>query len=426
MATFDVTLFGRSLAELFSGNKRGSAEDRIHTTDGRIGDAISAEADNFDYDYIDPKTALKCATVSTAVKIVSSGLGQVEFSSPQVAANRLLHKPNLEQTQFDFISSVIHDLLVYGNAFTQVMRHENQQVHSLLPLDPDLVTIYINEFNRPFYKVTNYEDHLGEFDVIHFRDHSTHGIKGEGRIQGCASRIHALIEADHAMARDFKNGHDSMNLVTPKVATETSARKKTGDDLKTNTIEKKERIVVMGIPMDVHEFKRSNNSDMDLRALRKDLIAEIAAHFQIPPFKLGGSADTKYANYSAGLSALYRDTYAPLLRNMKQRLEIALSTDTTLVEINFNEAAIVTGDLATSSGITTQSYQGKWMTFNEARELNGYTRIKPGDEAYEEWMDKFQEPSNGPAPAPIDPRLPGDRSGETTDDGDLSDLPEEE
>ena len=420
MAFERIRQFGTSLADLFAPGRDAASRGLVVVeSNGKL--TRSDTGAKLTKERISAQDALANATVSNSLQLVASGLAQVPFSASTDLVDMLLKNPNPDQTQEQFIYAIVWDMLLFGDAFYQIVRGENQQPQRLIPHDPEKVKIKVNDMNRPIYEIQGFTDALPETEMIHFRDRPTHGLRGEGRVQGCADLIKALSECNRLITKEFKNGFNIPMLFEEVAGARADFDKKEFyKDLADNYegLLKGESALIIPNGLKRIEPQRMKPSDMDLRELRKHLIEEIAAHFAVPPFKVGGSANTKYANYSSALAALYRDTYAPLLRSIKQRLEKALSTNRTPVTVQIDESAILTGDIATAFGVAGQG--NSFLTINEQRELCGYKRIEEGDPRYEERYDQI---SKAPAPAP----QPLDRSDETpTDDGDMSDLPDDD
>jgi HK97 family phage portal protein len=154
-------------------------------------------------------------------------------------------------------------------------------------------------------------------------------------------------------------------------------------------------------------IKGSTPADADLRELRGALINEIAALFRVPASLVGGQSE-KYSNVTARLASMYRDSFAPIIISIEQAFtNNLLSNGNTL---RFDVGSLVKGDLATQITLATQAVAGGIITPNEARVFIGYPEI--------EGLDEVQA-----APQAVPPDA--DRSGEeTTDDGNMADMPD--
>ena len=96
----------------------------------------------------------------------------------------LLHdQPNPEMTSFVFRETLMAHLLIYGNAYAQIIRNGRGEVMGLYPLMPDKIKADRDERNRLIYKYSRYDEQNPNFreqgDVVLYADEVLH-IPGLG------------------------------------------------------------------------------------------------------------------------------------------------------------------------------------------------------------------------------------------------------
>lgn len=377
---------------------------------------------------ITTENALKNPTVLSCVNLISQGIAQLDWGvhdsddvfMPDNMLNGILNRPNAFQTTYEFKAAIIRDMLVSGNSFTRVVRAANGRVISLIPMDPEDVSLSANAFGIPLYKHKSFGD-LTAQDVIHVRDISSHNIGGESRVLLAAERIAALNAADLLMGETFENGVSVNYSVELDGSMDDTTRKNLYEQLKTAFGRGGSRrggvAVIEGGSMNA--MKGSTPADADLRELRGMLINEIAALFRVPASMVGGTGNETFNNVTARLASLYRDTYQPLITNIEQ----AFSNNLTLTgnRIAFDVGNLVKGDLASQVTIASTAVAGlAIMTQNEARVFIGLPEISEeeydllGAAAVEE-IDVVEEEPTAPEQVGTD-----DRRGENnTDEGNL-------
>jgi len=366
---------------------------------------------------------LKNATVLSCVNVIAQGIAQLPWElwsgDNKVGANQLnavLKRPNSFQTGYEFKAAMVKDLLVYGNSFTRVVRASNGRVIEMIPINPDDMSVSANNFGIPVYRHATFGTMLNK-EVIHVRDVATHDVTGLSRVMCAAERIGALNAADQLMSETFANGVSINYSVEMAASLDDTSREALYKQLKASFGAGGSRrggiAVLEGGKMT--SMKGATPADADLRALRTHLINEIAALFRVPASLVGGAADEKYSNVSARLASMYRDTFAPLLYNIEQAFTHNLTTGA--LDIRFDAGSMIKGDLASQVTVASLAVAGSAiMTPNEARVFIGLPRIEG------EGMDEVGYVAEPPEP----PAQPGDREGEeTTDDGNLGDMPDE-
>ena len=114
--------------------------------------------------------AMDCATVANCVLLVGQAVARLVFESPDRPLQRLLSKPNDWQSRTDFMSGLVHSVLMYGNGYM----HRPEIGASLL--DPGTVTVHPGPTGRPRYHAGGRV--YGTREVVHFRDLTAPDNKG--------------------------------------------------------------------------------------------------------------------------------------------------------------------------------------------------------------------------------------------------------
>ena len=147
------------------------------------------------------------------------------------------------------------------------------------------------------------------------------------------------------------------------------------------------------------QLSAGSASDTDLRALRQDLIREIASTFGVPPFSVGGAGDTKFSNVVARHSQQNQNGVLPLAYSFAERLGLAYGT-----EVSFDPERLLQGDFLHTAEVATKAAGGAVMTPAQAA-----ARYFGLDLSGIEGADKLR--SGG------DTSADGDRRDERPDDG---------
>lgn len=359
------------------------------------------------------EAARRNATVSACVDSIARSVAQLRFTAADRPmngpVNRLLQRPNDWMAPYPYWHGVVEDMMFHGNAVSRLVRGSSTgRPQFFVPLDPEYLAVSTDDLGRPLYKSIEYSGALGRKDVIHVRDAGGHGLWGASRIQKAGRRIMALNYADELIQDTFENGITAQYWVEleGRIGAEGGAKALGSTILKAFGRKGSRRggVMVMDPNQRLHKMEGLKPADAELRALRQDLIREIAAQFGTPPFRVGGTGDTKYSNFSASMLTFYRDTIVPVVTNIVQAYTLALGT-----EIRCDTSGLLEGDLKTQIDTALRGAGVPVITPNEGRQMAGYERIEGRPE-----LDEIQ--LNG-STAEMPPGE-GDRAGETpTDDG---------
>ena len=386
--------FFKSIASAVLGNRRGYVASSFAYATSATSGLANTE-----------RLVRDCPTVLACVQTVARTIGELDIEASDSAVQRLIENPNKWQTRYEFIHGLVFDLLLHGNAYIRVLKTSGGRRLQLVPEDPKNVRVEWADDRTDVKYTMTYEGSEVYFtsgDIVHIRDVPSNDILSVSRVQMTRPRIEALISADRLIADTFRFGGSlgySVEIPSKLTPEETESL---GEAMVQNFVgeggqSKRNGIVVIPGGGKVVKHEGMTPADADLRELRQDLIREIAGVFGVPPFIAGGTGDTKYANVTARLQAMYRDAIAPIVSNLEERLSKAMGG-----KVEFMIEDLLTGDLATQITSATMAAGGPILTPNESREILGKEPIEG------EGMDEVR--ANGMTPTPDE--LPHGRDGE--------------
>jgi len=136
----------------------------------------------------------------------------------------LLHdEPNPEMTSFVFRETLMTHLLLFGNAYAQILRNGRGDVLGLYPLMPNRMTVERDDAGRLFYRYMRYDNEaladqnsmviLSPEDVLHIPGLSYDGLVGLSPIAACRNAIGSGLAADAYSSRYFANGAAPMGVL---------------------------------------------------------------------------------------------------------------------------------------------------------------------------------------------------------------------
>jgi len=144
---------------------------------------------------VDDQNAMQIVAVYACVRVLSEAVAQLPLHVYQYTDNGkervpkhplyfLLHdQPNPEMTSFVFRETLTSHLLLYGNAYAQIIRNGRGEVIGLYPLMPDKMKVDRDDKGRLIYKYSRYEEQNPNFkkqgEIILYSDEVLH-IPGLG------------------------------------------------------------------------------------------------------------------------------------------------------------------------------------------------------------------------------------------------------
>ena len=216
----------------------------------------------------------------------------------------LLHdEPNPEMTSFVFRETLMTHLLLWGNAYAQIIRNGKGEVVAMYPLMPDRMRVDRDEHGRLYYEyqvqdsdaptMKNGTVILKPYDVLHIPGLGFDGLVGYSPIAMAKNAIGLAIATEEYGSKFFANG------ATPGGLLEYPGTVKNPDAVR-ESWEKgfsqgnSHKIAVLEEGMKYTPISISPNEAQFLET-RKFQINEIARIFRIPPHML---ADLEKASFS--------------------------------------------------------------------------------------------------------------------------------
>ena len=119
---------------------------------------------------VNERTALQTTAVYACVRILSETIASLPLhvyryteggktKDTEHALYTLLHdEPNPDMTSFVFRETLMSHLLIWGNAYSQILRDRSGQVIGLYPLLPDQMSVHRSEKGKLFYVYNRFEE----------------------------------------------------------------------------------------------------------------------------------------------------------------------------------------------------------------------------------------------------------------------------
>ena len=303
----------------------------------------------------------------------------------------LLHdEPNPEMTSFVFRETLMTHLLLWGNAYAQIIRNGKGEVVALYPLMPNRMTVDRDENRRLYYKYyrgndeairsKEYEIILSPYDVLHIPGLGFDGLVGYSPIAMAKNAIGLAIATEEYGAKFFANG------AAPSGVLEHSGTLKNPDKVRESWnatfggSHNANKVAVLEEGMKYTPISISPEQAQFLET-RKFQINEIARIFRVPPHMVGDLEKSSFSNIEQQSLEIVKYTLEPWLVRWEQSMVRSLLTPSEKREyfIKFNVDGLLRGDYASRMSGYATARQNGWMSANDIRELENLDRI-PAEE----------------------------------------------
>lgn len=301
----------------------------------------------------------------------------------------LLHdEPNPEMSSFVFRETMMTHLLLWGNAYAQIIRNGKGEVIALYPLMPNRMSVDRDASGNLYYSYTRYSDDaptmngvavtLRPSDVLHIPGLGFDGLVGYSPIAMAKNAIGMAIACEEYGAKFFANGaapggvlEHPGTIKDPQKVRESwnAAYQGSSNSHRVAVLEEGMKYQPIGISPEQAQFLET----------RKFQINEIARIFRVPPHMVGDLEKSSFSNIEQQSLEFVKYTLDPWVIRWEQAISRALlrSDEKKQYFSKFNVDGLLRGDyVSRMSGYATARQNG-WMSANDIRELENLDRIPP-------------------------------------------------
>ena len=303
----------------------------------------------------------------------------------------LLHdEPNPEMSSFVFRETLMTHLLLWGNAYAQIIRNGKGEVIALYPLMSDRMTVDRDRDGKLYYEYTVSTDdaptvkgtvvRLKPSDVLHIPGLGFDGLVGYSPIAMAKNAIGMAIACEEYGAKFFANGAAPGGVLEHPGTIKDPGRVReswqstfggSGNANKIAVLEEGMKYTPIGISPEQAQFLET----------RKFQINEIARIFRVPPHMVGDLEKSSFSNIEQQSLEFVKYTLEPWLVRWEQSIQRTLLSpeEKKCYFAKFNVEGLLRGDYASRMTGYATARQNGWMSANDIRELENMDRI-PAEE----------------------------------------------
>ncbi len=300
--------------------------------------------------------------------------------------NLLHNEPNPEMTSFVFRETMMTHLLLYGNAYAQIIRRANGQVVSLYPLLPNKMSVERDDNSVLFYRYRRYNEENPNFkdkgeiilrreDILHIVGLGFDGLIGYSPIAMARNAIGLSIACEDFGNNFFANGaRPSGILKTPTLIKDPQKLQESWQSMYGGANAGKVAILEEGM---TYESISIPPEDAQFLQTRKFQIAEIARIYRVAPHLIGDLERATFSNIENQSLEFVKYTLDPYVVRWEQALckSLLLPSEKSRYFIKFNVDGLMRGDYASRMQGYATARQNGWLSTNDIRELENLNPI---------------------------------------------------
>ena len=348
---------------------------------------------------VNERTAMQMTAVYSCVRILSEAIAGLplhvykynENGGKEKAVDHplyfLLHdEPNPEMTSFVFRETLMTHLLLWGNAYAQIIRNGKGEVVALYPLMPDRMTVNRASNGQLYYEYQVSKDDaptvngstvlLKPSDVLHIPGLGFDGLVGYSPIAMAKNAIGMAIACEEYGAKFFANGANPSGVLEHPGTLKDPGRVRDSWNSAFGGSGNAHKVAVLEEGLKYTPISISPNEAQFLET-RKFQIDEIARIFRVPPHMVGDLEKSSFSNIEQQSLEFVKYTLDPWVSRWEQAIARSLfsQTEKTTYFIKFNVDGLLRGDYQSRMNGYATARQNGWMSANDIRELENLDRI---------------------------------------------------
>ena len=341
---------------------------------------------------VNEHSAMQMTAVYACVRILSESIASLPVHLYQYESEgnkakavkhplyRILHdEPNPEMTSFVFRETLMTHLLLWGNAYAQIIRNGKGEIIGLYPLMPNRMTVDRDSNGQIIYQyqMQDSDAHTGKSgsvtlrpsEVLHVPGLGFDGLVGYSPIAMAKNAIGLSIATEEYGAKFFANGATPGGILefpgtvkNPESIRESWNKGFSGSNAhKVAILEEGMKYTPISISPEQAQFLET----------RKFQIDEIARIFRVPPHMVGDLEKSSFSNIEQQSLEFVKYTLEPWIIRWEQSLNRALLTEKEKPDyfVKFNVDGLLRGDYQSRMNGYAIARQNGWMSANDIRSL---------------------------------------------------------
>lgn len=304
---------------------------------------------------------------------------------------KILHdEPNPEMSSFVFRETLMTHLLLWGNAYAQIIRNGKGEVIALYPLMPNKMSVDRDDKGQIYYTYNRSNDEaatmngttvrLNATDILHIPGLGFDGLVGYSPIAMAKNAIGMSIACEEYGAKFFANGATPGGVLEHPGTIKDPSKVRDSWQAAFGGSSNSSKVAVLEEGMKYTPISISPEQSQFLET-RKFQINEIARIFRVPPHMVGDLEKSSFSNIEQQSLEFVKYTLDPWVIRWEQSISRALLRDTEKTElfVKFNLDGLLRGDYQSRMSGYAIGRQNGWMSANDIRELENLDLIKDED-----------------------------------------------
>lgn len=340
---------------------------------------------------VNERSAMQMTAVYACVRVLSEAVACLPLHLYRYTANGgkekatdhplyyLLHdEPNTEMSSFVFRETLMTHLLLWGNAYAQIIRNGKGEIVGMYPLKPDKMAVNRAEDSSIFYtyQSDNGQVNLSYRDVFHVPGLGFDGLVGYSPIAMAKNAIGLAIAAEEYGSKFYANGAAPSGVLEHPGTLKDPAKLREAWQSTFGGSSNANKVAVLEEGMKYSPIS-INPQEAQFLETRKFQINEIARIFRVPPHMIGDLEKATFSNIEEQSLEFVKYTLQPWLVRWEQSVsrKLLAKQEKGIYFARFNVDGLLRGDYASRMTGYSVGIQNGFMSPNDVRMLENLDMI---------------------------------------------------
>lgn len=348
---------------------------------------------------VTPDAALKMTAYLAGVRLISENVASLpkkvlvgsdrglvaDYESPVYRAINV--RPNAYTNPFDFWFTMLAWFLNRGNAYAWIQVDPDTKQVELHQVHPDYVTVTVVKGHK-WFRVQHPDGDFAflngewpDYRMLHFMQFTLDGIVGINPVMYNAIALNKGLALEKFIADYFAKGGDKRAVM--------EMENSLGDDAYARFMKHFQAGGTGGTPLLEYgiKYKQLGVDPVTSALIESEVfsIDDIARMLNIPPHMLAEMSHSTFSNIEHQTIQFVQYTLRPIVKRFEVELETKLFPRKGN-DVKFVLDGLLRGDTQARTAYYHQAVLDGWLSRNEARELEGFTKI--------DGLDDFLYPQN--------------------------------
>lgn len=349
---------------------------------------------------VDEKSAMQISTVYACVRLLAESIAGLPLHLYRYTGNNgekekaidhplykvLYRQPNPEMTSFSFRETLMTSLLLWGNAYAQIIRDGRNGIVEMYPLLPENVEVDRDANGQIYYIYHAYTDevpgennkdiYLSYEDVFHIPGLGFNGLIGFSPIAMMKNSLGTTLAVEKYGAAFFRNGAQPSGVLEHPGVLKDPAKIRENWSAVYGGANNAHKVCVLEEGM-TYKAISLPPEDSQFLETRKFTVDEICRIFRVPPHLVQDLEHATYSNIEHQSIDFVQHTLTPWLVRFEQAImkDLLLEEEQDAYFPKFNVDGLLRGDYQSRMNGYATGFANGFLCPNDIRRLENMDPI---------------------------------------------------